>query len=95
METAVLDGIDVILDEDYVWAGAEEEYPPGIRLSDEDLAEITDEDLSKMNGIARAGVMLRRKGHDVIFVDESDDDFDIRKFIDKKTLEYLDAMKLD
>jgi len=104
MGTALLDETGVLSDEKEVWAWADEAdeadevKPPRTTLTDAELDEIgiTERDYSKMDYFERSAYRLKLKGHDVWIVDESDDDgFDLRQFIDPKTLAYLDAMTLD
>jgi len=76
---------------------ADEAKPPRTTLTEAELDEIgiTERDYSKMDILERSAYRLKLKGHDVWIVDEKDDDFDIRKYIDAKTLAYLDSMTLD
>jgi len=96
-----------ILDEKEVWAWTDEAgkaskaagkaKPPRTTLTDAELDEIgvTERDYAKMDTFERLAYNLKLEGTDVLVVDEKDDDFDIRKYIDAKTLKYLDAMTLD
>jgi len=101
MGTALLDETGVLSDEKEVWAwtdDADEVKPPRTTLTDAELDEIgiTERDYAKMSVLERSAYRLKLKGHEVYIVDESDDDdFDLRQFIDPKTLAYLDAMTLD
>jgi len=71
--------------------------PPKTTLTDAELDEIgvTERDYAKMDTFERLAYNLKLEGTDVWVVDEKDDDFDIRKYIDAKTLKHLDAMTLD
>jgi len=87
----------------WAWTGgkadeADKAKPPKTTLTDAELDEIgvTERDYAKMDYFERLAYRQKLKGHDVLVVDESDDDdFDLRQFIDPKMRAYLDAMTLD